>query len=50
MQLCLAYRTDGGRVIVVLSLVPKTEMEASFNHIIPESQRSPAFLRSQPIY
>ncbi|KAK9903985.1 hypothetical protein WJX75_001909 [Coccomyxa subellipsoidea] len=38
-QLCLAYRTDGGRVIVVLSLVPKTEMEDTFRAIIPESER-----------
>lgn len=39
MQLCLAYRTDGGRIIVVLSKVPKTEMEATFKVIIPEAQR-----------
>ncbi|EIE20310.1 hypothetical protein COCSUDRAFT_67575 [Coccomyxa subellipsoidea C-169] len=38
-QLCLAYRTDGGRVIVVLSLVPKTEMEDTFRNIIPEDER-----------
>ncbi|CAL8470852.1 g10394 [Coccomyxa elongata] len=38
-QLCLAYRTDGGRVIVVLSGVLKTEMEETFRVIIPESER-----------
>ena len=39
MQLCLAYRNEGGRVIVVLSLVPKTEMEETFRFIIPQEQR-----------
>ena len=39
MQLCLAYRNEGGRVIVVLSLVPKTEMEEMFRFIIPQDQR-----------
>ena len=39
VQLCLAYRNEGGRVIVVLSLVPKTEMEETFRFIIPEHER-----------
>ena len=39
VQLCLAYRNEGGRVIVVLSLVPKTEMEETFRFIIPDGQR-----------
>ena len=39
MQLCLAYRNEGGRVIVVLSQVPKTEMEEMFRYIIPDRQR-----------
>ena len=39
MQLCLAYRNEGGRVIVVLSKVPKTEMEETFRFIIPDQQR-----------
>ncbi len=39
VQLCLAYRTDGGRVVVVLSGVAKTEMEDTFRVIIPESER-----------
>ena len=39
MQLCLAYRNEGGRVIVVLSHVPKTEMEEMFRYIIPDRQR-----------
>ena len=39
MQLCLAYRNEGGRVIVVLSQVPKTEMEETFRYIIPDRQR-----------
>jgi hypothetical protein len=39
MQLCLAYRNDGGRVIVVLSKVPKPEMEEVFRVIIPASDR-----------
>ena len=39
MQLCLAYRNEGGRVIVVLSLVPKTEMEETFRFIIPQEER-----------
>ncbi|CAK0782676.1 hypothetical protein CVIRNUC_005871 [Coccomyxa viridis] len=38
-QLCLAYRNEGGRVIVVLSLVPKTEMEETFRFIIPQEER-----------
>jgi hypothetical protein len=38
-QLCLAYRNEGGRVIVVLSGVPKTEMEDTFRHIIAEPDR-----------
>ena len=39
MQLCLAYRNEGGRVIVVLSQVPKTEMEEMFRYIIPDRER-----------
>ena len=39
MQLCLAYRNEGGRVIVVLSQVPKTEMEETFRYIIPDRER-----------
>ena len=39
MQLCLAYRNEGGRVIAVLSLVPKTEMEETFRFIIPQEER-----------
>ena len=38
-QLCLAYRNEGGRVIVVLSGVPKTEMEETFKHIIGIADR-----------
>lgn len=38
-QACLAYRNDGGRVIVVLSQRSKLEMESSFRRSIPESER-----------
>lgn len=38
-QLSLAYRGDGGRVIVVLSKREKLEMEAMFRRTIPEEAR-----------
>jgi hypothetical protein len=38
-QLCKAYRTDGGRTIVILSQQPKLEMEATFRRTIPKNQR-----------
>lgn len=38
-QVCLAYRNDGGRVCVVLSLVEKLEMEARLNELIPPASR-----------
>ena len=39
LQACLAYRNDGGRVMVVLSQRSKLEMEASFRKSLPEEQR-----------
>lgn len=39
MQLCLAYKNDGGRVIVVMTTREKLEMEATFRRVIPESKR-----------
>lgn len=38
-QACLAYRAEGGRVIVVLSSRDKLEMEAMFRRTIPEDAR-----------
>ncbi|KAK9843129.1 hypothetical protein WJX74_007389 [Apatococcus lobatus] len=38
-QLCLAYKNDGGRVIVVMTTREKLEMEATFRRVIPESKR-----------
>lgn len=39
VQLCLAYKNDGGRVIVVMTTREKLEMEATFRRVIPESKR-----------
>lgn len=39
MQLCQAYRNDGGKVMVVMSRQPKLDIEATFRRIIPESLR-----------
>lgn len=39
LQVCLAYRSDGGRVVVVLSERDKLEMEALFRRTIPEESR-----------
>ena len=39
LQACLAYRNDGGRVMVVMSQRSKLEMEASFRRNLPEDQR-----------
>ncbi|KAG2488904.1 hypothetical protein HYH03_012534 [Edaphochlamys debaryana] len=38
-QLCQAYRSDGGTVVVVMSERPKLEMEATFRRTLPEPQR-----------
>lgn len=38
-QACLAYRADGGRVVVVLSSRDKLVMEAMFRRTIPEAAR-----------
>ncbi|KAK9866656.1 hypothetical protein WJX84_009216 [Apatococcus fuscideae] len=38
-QLCLAYKGDGGKVIVVMTNREKLEMEATFRRVIPESKR-----------
>jgi len=38
-QACLAYRAEGGRVIVVLSSRDKLEMEALFRRTIPDDAR-----------
>lgn len=38
-QVCLAYRCDGGRVVVVLSSRDKLEMEDLFRRTIPEDAR-----------
>ena len=39
VQLCKAYRSDGGRTIVIMSQQPKLEMEATFRRTIPKNQR-----------
>ncbi len=39
LQLCLAYKNDGGKVIVVMTTREKLEMEATFRRVIPESKR-----------
>jgi len=38
-QLCKAYRSDGGRTIVIMSQQPKLEMEATFRRTILKNQR-----------
>jgi hypothetical protein len=38
-QICLAYRHEGGRVVVVLSSRNKLEMEAAFRRTLPECMR-----------
>ncbi|KAK9818136.1 hypothetical protein WJX72_007697 [[Myrmecia] bisecta] len=38
-QMCLAYKNDGGRVVVVMTCREKLEMEATFRRIIPETAR-----------
>ncbi|KAK9810370.1 hypothetical protein WJX72_009592 [[Myrmecia] bisecta] len=38
-QVCLAYKNDGGRCIVVLTKRDKLQMEATFRRIIPDPQR-----------
>ena len=38
-QVCLAYRSDGGRVVVVLCSRDKLEMEALFRRTIPQDSR-----------
>ena len=39
MQVCLAYKADGGRTVAVLSSRPKLEMEAIFASAIPLAKR-----------
>ena len=39
VQLCLAYRSEGGRTVVVLSKREKLEMEDMFRRTIPEVAR-----------
>ena len=39
MQLCLAFRSNGGTVAVVLSSRSKLEMEELFRRTIPEESR-----------
>ncbi|KAK9803748.1 hypothetical protein WJX73_000566 [Symbiochloris irregularis] len=38
-QLCQAYRNDGGKVIVILTRVPKLTIESTFRRTIPEDLR-----------
>jgi len=38
-QICSAYKTDGGRCVVVLSTRSKVEMEMTFRRIIPDEKR-----------
>lgn len=39
MQLCSAYRSEGGVTIVVMTQKEKLDMEATFSRIIPEEAR-----------
>lgn len=39
MQVCLAYKADGGRTVAVLSSRPKLDMEAIFASAIPPLKR-----------
>lgn len=39
VQLCQAYRNDGGKVVVILTRVPKLVIEATFRRTIPEDLR-----------